>query len=558
MHVQPISLSLSGFLSYDKPQEFLFPTTPGLYLLRGVNEIDTKLGANGSGKSALWDALCWVLYGKTSRGLRASTVQSWLGHATEVRFCYQTQDGKDNSVQRNQNSNRSLANKLLLNDDSASQEDITHHIGMPQDAFLHSVLTSQFAPLFFDIGATNKMTLLTNVLRLDRWDEYSKESKSIGLVSAANADREMASVWTLEKSIERLQEDLIETEDKLSFEKVKKIEDVERYQARLQSYKDHLSEMQFLEETLGDEEKDKLDEENQAFSAFSHLVDRPVRTHCPTCGQKWEWKKAPEEEIEKAKDGIRKTRFQHKRVKKLCIGIEGHVDVVNKTIQEIEAKILGETVRRTTRIEAYKQTIKHLKKRIANEEKNADSTRASIEKDMEAARVGKYWAEQYKHIRKTQATHGVRLFETELRAALSLSGLQNWTVDCGLYEDGKSQHGMDIRVFPPYVDHPVPWAALSGGEAQQLRLCSVFAISSLIQSHMNVQWGLEIYDEPSRHVSDEGLDTILNILYERAIRLKKIVFLTDHRFLESREFQGIAEVTKTEDGSFIRYVKGGA
>ena len=177
---------------------------------------------------------------------------------------------------------------------------------------------------------------------------------------------------------------------------------------------------------------------------------------------------------------------------------------------------------------------------------------------MEAARVGKYWAEQYKHIRKTQATHGVRLFETELRAALSLSGLQNWTVDCGLYEDGKSQHGMNIRVFPPYVDHPVPWAALSGGEAQQLRLCSVFAISSLIQSHMNVQWGLEIYDEPSRHVSDEGLDTILNILYERATRLKKIVFLTDHRFLESREFQGIAEVTKTEDGSFIRYVKGGA
>ena len=29
MHIQPVSLSLSGFLSYDKPQEFLFPTTPG-------------------------------------------------------------------------------------------------------------------------------------------------------------------------------------------------------------------------------------------------------------------------------------------------------------------------------------------------------------------------------------------------------------------------------------------------------------------------------------------------------------------------------------------------
>ena len=92
------------------------------------------------------------------------------------------------------------------------------------------------------------MTLLTSVLRLDRWDEYSKESKSIGLVSAANADREMASLWTLEKSIERLQNDLMETEDRLSFEKVRKTENVERYQARLQSYRDHLSEIQFLEE----------------------------------------------------------------------------------------------------------------------------------------------------------------------------------------------------------------------------------------------------------------------------------------------------------------------
>src|SRR5258708_38325513 len=68
-------IALSHFRSYAGRHHFTFPTEPGLYFFTGQN--NTALGANGTGKSTLLDAITWALYGRTTRGLKASEVISW-------------------------------------------------------------------------------------------------------------------------------------------------------------------------------------------------------------------------------------------------------------------------------------------------------------------------------------------------------------------------------------------------------------------------------------------------------------------------------------------------
>lgn len=46
----------------------------GLCLIQGENLDDTSATSNGSGKSSLADALCWVLYGETARGVTGDAV----------------------------------------------------------------------------------------------------------------------------------------------------------------------------------------------------------------------------------------------------------------------------------------------------------------------------------------------------------------------------------------------------------------------------------------------------------------------------------------------------
>src|SRR3990167_11164767 len=67
------TLTVENFLSFRKPQ-----TVPladlGLVLVRGDNRVSGAASSNGSGKTAIFDALCFALFGLTTRGLKADDV----------------------------------------------------------------------------------------------------------------------------------------------------------------------------------------------------------------------------------------------------------------------------------------------------------------------------------------------------------------------------------------------------------------------------------------------------------------------------------------------------
>src|SRR5678815_1215025 len=59
----------------------VFYFDPGLTFVRGRNKLEPLLGANGAGKSTIFDALSWCLYGRTVENLRNPDVAPWSEEA---------------------------------------------------------------------------------------------------------------------------------------------------------------------------------------------------------------------------------------------------------------------------------------------------------------------------------------------------------------------------------------------------------------------------------------------------------------------------------------------
>ncbi len=63
---------------------------------------------------------------------------------------------------------------------------------------------------------------------------------------------------------------------------------------------------------------------------------------------------------------------------------------------------------------------------------------------------------------------------------------------------------------------------------------------------------IEIYDEPSTHLSPEGMLDLANMLYERAISENKRIWIVDHAAITNfGEFEGTITAMKDQNGSTI-------
>jgi energy-coupling factor transporter ATP-binding protein EcfA2 len=108
-------------------------------------------------------------------------------------------------------------------------------------------------------------------------------------------------------------------------------------------------------------------------------------------------------------------------------------------------------------------------------------------------------------------------------------------------------HAFSIFLFPPGQSKAVSWDSYSGGEAQRWQLAVTFALSEVLLSRAGITPDFEILDEITNHLSDIGVDDLLECLSERAHTLQRRIFLIDHRVLSKGDFDGIVSVVKTSE-----------
>ena len=184
-------LTLTNFGSFRGEKTFHFPDAPGLYFMQGINEAEPRLEGNGTGKTTIWKALCWLIFGKTPDGLKAGDVCNWsASKGVVVELAYETEGAVSMQVMRRTWGPISwtltdlFGNKVdLVKDPTNAALGALRLDFMP---FLHSVLMAQGEPMFLDLKREHQAELFSSVMQLDKWLDASAEASR----RASQQDRE--------------------------------------------------------------------------------------------------------------------------------------------------------------------------------------------------------------------------------------------------------------------------------------------------------------------------------------------------------------------------------
>lgn len=203
MHLQFKSIRIVRFRSFENEAVLHFDSAgSGLYFLKGKN--NAALGSNGAGKSTIIDALLWCLYGKTVQGLRNPDIIPWSGKGkTEVEVTLLV-DKKQHVVKRTVG-----PNKLSIDDKEAGQEYVSNLIAIPFEILPYTIILGQRKPLFFDLGATDKLKLFSEVLNLDRWEQRAAHAASLVSSLEKEIESKTFEIVSLKREQERITEDTV-------------------------------------------------------------------------------------------------------------------------------------------------------------------------------------------------------------------------------------------------------------------------------------------------------------------------------------------------------------
>jgi DNA repair exonuclease SbcCD ATPase subunit len=608
----PKSITIQGFKSFSKKQTFNFPDKAGFYFLTGKNELEPALEANGAGKSTLWEALIWCLYGKTSRNLKATDVGNWQGKykcAVEYKF---EQNGVLYEILRTWNSNSlklSENNEELKDVEQAQIEEI---IKLDFDSFLYSVIFSQFRTMFLDLKPADKSSILSSILQLDQWEEYSDKAKSrVNWLGSLRADtsehveyckgqiKGLESVdysqsileWgeNHRKKLENVQEELKNVVNQLKTIKeegeklVSKRGDFEAKLAQFNTKKAQFdadfSEIQAEIREINTEIT-KLSTELGILARNWTKLDE-VEGVCPYCLQEVS-EKHLQHELEEIQSKMDKIQAEKKELeadlveaKKISSEISSDNTKIFSEISSISYEIASITTQLTS-LKRESQTVLNSQtklqatfKQLQQEEnpyiEKRDQQQVLISNLKESITKGQkdildvdskissfdYWIKGFKEIRLFLISEVLTHLEVEVNNALYQLGLQDWKIEFSIDKINKSgsvRKGFTVLIYSPYNEEPVAWESWSGGEGQRLRLAGALGLSNLILARNGAESFIEVYDEPSQYLSSKGISDLLDTLNDRAREQNKQIWIIDHRSIEY-PFDGSYSVVKDKEGS---------
>ncbi len=613
----PKKLWITNFRSFLDTQTFTFPTKPGLYFLTGDNQAEVRLEANGAGKSSIWDALCWVLFGKTPRGLKAGDVANWdVGGKTCVAFQYE-HEGLEYIVSRTWNPNAWTLSSahhstLMLTQDDASNP-VLAALRADYSPFLHSVLMAQGTSMFLDLKASEKEALVAEVLNFDEWLGYSdKASKQASGLDADIRRNQEELDQTAGRITENAEQDFTQdSEDyeagrkedlaKITYEHKAKAERVNgmkssrgKLLSSVETLKNRINTSRMTRQTLISEldgkrrAVDSLAEDlQQAGNVAQRLDDEAAALKddtCHACAQRItteyrlrqlgfiaEKRRGNDayvgslnkrlssaqneeheisEDISKLDDEIHTMEDRYRTDQRELDGLDSDLRNLNNQLDTLEARA-EELLNKPNPFEVRK-----LQQACRAEElvQKSEELRGTIDIQLELLRRLQYWVRGFKDIRLYLIAEATNQLELEVNSSLTQLGLMDWKLRFDVDREnkgGKIQKGFSVMVLSPHNKEAVPWESWSGGESQRLRCAAEMGLSNLIRSSRGLDFPLEVWDEPTQHLSAQGVSDLLDCLAARARDNRRQIWVVDHRTLGYGDFDGMVTVVKDENGSRI-------
>lgn len=592
--IQLLAVEFENFRSFKQPTMIEFSTGAGLKFLSGANKVSPKLGANGAGKSTIWDGVTYCLTGSSVRGVRANDLASWGGGKPRVMTAWEI-DGEIVTIERHGSPER-----ILLEEKLVDQATIDRLIGLSRARFLQSVIFGQAVPLFIDLSGPERGALLDEVLDLGIWlkaSERASRQHSAHELAITTFDRELAFLKGKQEGFENVEaiEARIaqwETQQEARIEAA--LADVEKAEANYAACEQaHRKAVQTLGKAI-DTSALREQIEAQRTSRYQRgqsatLADREWKQSleqvkfwqhtktCSECGQDI----APAF----AKERIARFTTIANDATQRCTRLEAQIKSNDAEIARLEVEIESKSIGRDVKVAAVattKSNLEHGQRALDRALKVAEqigeasnphqaqydamiAEKAALEaksKDIATQKRNTqskllrtdFWKAAFKRVRLFMVKRVLAQLEVETASAAVALGLVEWKITFSTELETKSgsiRPGIHIMVKSPESKAGVPWEVWSGGEGQRIRLAVALGLSSLIQRLAGTSIGFEVFDEPSAWLSQEGIDDLITQLQHRVQVTGKSIWLCDHRSLSQAAFDEVWEVSKTLQGSQV-------
>lgn len=622
----PLALRIKNFRSFKGEQIFHFPAKPGLYFMQGVNEVEPRLGANGAGKTTIWDALTWCVHGVTADGLKAGDVCNWeASKDVMVGFVFLMPNGEPRMVRRTwgpiswtlhccNEDLESLDERVIdLAKDGANE--LMGALRLELEPWLMSVLMAQGRPMFLDLKSEAQTTLFSEVLGLERWTGYSRD-----MAEAARRTDDI--IRDLERQRSRLEGELDQAErqdfskahDDWELENARKVlllvGEHKQGVARLKDLKGAVEVAEKREEAARQGVRDKQGEpedekglrefdehvralednllgQRHALDALDGRIDQlKAGDKCPACGvvlsaehRDEELTKAKAEAreldqvIERLETSLKKARGGRGNLVGRMRAQEEALAAAREELDDCERATSGARrsvelqERELDRLEDEAERLERQENPFAGMAREATRNASRLRSELRAVAerlltlgerwsLQNYWATKgFKEVRLQEIAQALTELEIEVNSAVTALGLTDWELRFAVDKEGKGggiQRGFTTTVKSPKHPKATPWRAWSGGEKQRLRLAANMGLADLIRSRTGTDLNLEVWDEPTNGLSQEGWADLFESLATRARSEGRVIFITDHKAHDYGGFDGVATVIKRPSGSTVR------
>ena len=501
-------IEINNFYSI-KNVKLRFDKYKGIVLIEGINK-DTG-GSNGSGKSALLEAVVWGLFGKT---IRKSTEEAMINNKEKKNCSVKITVNDDLVIERGK---KPVFLKVNKGDKEITRDNALNTQALIDDllqtnykVFLASTVFGQQNNIEF-INATpeDKRTIIKNLLNLDELFDLRESVKRLKSEYSQTVKRQDAVISEHEKSIKSFDKKLSNLESlrkgvegKYSEEALAlSLEDVIKLENHNQSCEFHIvgcnREVEALEDRL---------------RHLQFRIENPKESeYCQTCGQ-------PLDEP-----------FHPARVREEIEQCKGYIDEQEADIRKKREEIKPLPITSSE----YHQVIEYnaLKKESETFEELREETKQKIQ---DAHDIKQEYNTKYEIMRFWEK-------------AFSESGLVRYIIKNILsYFNGKTnfylshlskgkffiEFNEELKETILHNGQHISYISLSGGEKRKIGLAVMLGLQQLLTLSHKSDNNLMFFDEVAENLDQDGLDG-LYILLSELKKTKNLFVITHNNYLKS-------------------------
>lgn len=589
-----------NFLSYvDETVSF----ADGLTLISGWNADQNS--ANGSGKSAILDAISVCLFNDSPRNLRLDEYTNRTSKTSVLELKLES-DGHEYIIIRSRNPNTLKffkdGHQLMGQDNGALQKLIEKEMSISYQVFINAAYHSQFkSGRFLLANDEEKRNVLLDILNLDDFtsahERVVKDKNSLSI----KQDRGKADVSNLESLIKNNTDKLqkcVECNDKFDDEKNSDLESIkkelESLNKDLKDQENEISGLSYdksdydnrlaryvkateLNNSVNEAEKKqiKLSVEMpqllKELEAQLKLCESFNQGICPTCNQNIRQQKLIDNATQKAKtigekynkvkkelentetfitlnsDNIKKELEESKLELDKLAGIKTKIEACERIKDNIVSRISELEKRKVTvigRENGYTSLIEDLKKEI----KDSELKMGSIKNDLVVAAKNMDLLEVAHHVLGPQGVRSTILDNSIAFINQTLIGYLAILFDKPILaqfeieqKDTAKTSRQKINTIILFDGAPVSFESLSGGEKKRIMIAVDLAIADLIASRYGRSINTLFLDEISEGLCSSGREKLFELLNTMK---NKTILIIDHAIDFKQQFDRIIEVEK--------------